>query len=119
VREIGQNADNFMVVHDQEKLGMTIRPIWLLAVGLLASTHRTLASPDDPDAVETKRITVAAGTAMINSHAHGFLSDLSDRIGARMTGTPQGERAIECRLLSFGGCIAMRWRRQERYWDDS
>jgi carboxypeptidase Q len=36
-----------------------------------------------------------AGEAQMNSHAFEFLTDLSDNIGARVTGTPSGRKAEE------------------------
>jgi carboxypeptidase Q len=73
----------------------------LLAVGMLGLAHRSSASADETGSVEAKRISTVAGAAMIDSRAFDYVSELSDRIGARMTGTPQGEKAIEWGLTTM------------------
>ena len=40
-------------------------------------------------------LTKIAGEGMMNSHAFQFLTELSDNIGARVTGTPQAQKAID------------------------
>jgi carboxypeptidase Q len=42
-----------------------------------------------------KPLSAIAGEGMMDSHAYGYLEELSDDIGARVTGTPAAGRAIE------------------------
>jgi carboxypeptidase Q len=49
-----------------------------------------------PDEDGTKPALVKiAGEGMLDSHAYQFLSELSDDVGARVTGSPQAQKAIE------------------------
>jgi carboxypeptidase Q len=40
-------------------------------------------------------LTKIAGEAMMNSHAFDYLTELSDEIGPRVTGSPEGQRSID------------------------
>src|SRR5246127_4861835 len=52
--------------------------------------------PKGPDEDGTKpSLTRIAGEGMMNSHAFGFLTELSDDIGGRVTGTPAERKAEE------------------------
>ena len=54
------------------------------------------ATPKGPDEDGTKPALVRiAGEGMMNSHAFGFLTELSDDIGGRVTGTPAERKAEE------------------------
>jgi hypothetical protein len=46
-------------------------------------------------------LTAIAGRGMMDSPAYGYLTELSDNVGARVTGTPEGERAIEWGLAKM------------------
>ena len=49
-----------------------------------------------PDEDGTKPALVKiAGEGMMNSHAFQYLTELSDNVGARVTGTPEAQRAID------------------------
>src|SRR5256885_1557391 len=49
-----------------------------------------------PDEDGTKpALAKIAGEGMMNSHAFEFLTELSDNVGARVTGTPQAQKAID------------------------
>jgi carboxypeptidase Q len=59
-----------------------------------------LARADDrfkgPDEDGTKpALTKIAGEGMMNSHAFQYLTELSDNVGARVTGTPEAQKAID------------------------
>jgi carboxypeptidase Q len=58
-----------------------------------ASSQDTLQGPSQ-DGTETD-LTKIAGRALVNSPAYGCLTELSDDIGARVTGSPAAEKAIE------------------------
>src|SRR2546423_6916203 len=69
-----------------------------LAIGLTATA--CVARADDrfkgPEEDGTKpALTKIAGEGMVNSHAFEFLTELSDNVGARVTGTPQAQKAID------------------------
>ena len=64
----------------------------------LASVRSTRADErfKGPDEDGTKpALTRIAGEAMMNSHAFDYLTELSDRVGPRVTGTPEGQKAID------------------------
>jgi len=64
------------------------------AVAPLHADNRT--APKGPDEDGTKpALTRIAGEGMMNSHAFGFLTELSDDIGGRVTGTPAERKAEE------------------------
>src|SRR5258706_8076893 len=49
-----------------------------------------------PDEDGTKpALTKIAGEGMMNSHAFEYLTELSDNVGARVTGTPEAHKAID------------------------
>lgn len=65
-----------------------------LAVSPLRADNR--ATPKGPDEDGTKpALTRIAGEGMMNSHAFEFLTELSDDIGGRVTGTPSERKAEE------------------------
>ena len=67
-------------------LGLTALP--------LRADNRT--APKGPDEDGTKpALTRIAGEGMMNSHAFGFLTELSDDIGGRVTGSPAERKAEE------------------------
>ncbi len=54
------------------------------------------STPKGPDEDGTKPALVKiAGEGLMNSHAYQYLTELSDNVGARVTGSPQAEKAIE------------------------
>src|SRR6266699_3346747 len=76
-----------------------------ILVGLLAASLSLLGlplraenrtAPKGPDEDGTKPALVRiAGEGLLNSHAFGFLTELSDDIGGRVTGTPAARHAEE------------------------
>src|ERR1700722_3630791 len=64
----------------------------LTCVGLARADERFKG----PDEDGTKpALTKIAGEGMMNSHAFQYLTDLSDNVGARVTGTPEAQKAID------------------------
>src|ERR1700756_2647948 len=70
----------------------------LVMVGLLGASGIALADgvPKGPEDDGTKpALTRIAGEGMMNSHAFEFLTELSDDIGSRVTGSPAERKAEE------------------------
>ncbi len=86
------------------KTGITISGILLLglASAILASAQPSRQAPQGPNEDGTAPALVKiAGEAMIESHAFDYLTQLSDDIGPRVTGSPEGQRAIEWGLAKM------------------
>ena len=71
----------------------------IVALGLSLSSVQ-MARADErfkgPDEDGTKpALTKIAGEGMMNSHAFQYLTELSDNVGARVTGTPEAQKAID------------------------
>jgi carboxypeptidase Q len=71
----------------------------IAALGLSLSSVQ-MARADErfkgPDEDGTKpALTKIAGEGMMNSHAFQYLTELSDNVGARVTGTPEAQKAID------------------------
>lgn len=62
--------------------------------------------PKGPEEDGTKpALTRIAGAGLMDSHAFQYLTELTDDVGARVTGSPQGQKAIEwalARMKSIG-----------------
>ena len=68
----------------------------VLLLVVLCSLPLLAKNPPSPDEDGTKpALTAIAGQGMMNSHAYDWLEDLSDNIGARVTGSPQAAKAVE------------------------
>src|SRR5215471_8657767 len=48
-------------------------------------------------------LTKIAGEGMMNSHAFQFLTELSDTVGARVTGSPEAQKAIDWGITKMRG----------------
>lgn len=83
---------------------MTRRFVLGISFGLLGALMctvfpvRSAAANDDPPTPAMKAI---AGQGMLNSHAFEFLTELSDDIGARVSGTPSAARAVDWGLAKM------------------
>src|SRR6267378_202780 len=78
----------------------------VLGWGLLGAAQ--IALGDDrfkgPDEDGTKpALTKIAGEGMMNSHAFEYLTELSDNVGARVTGTPEAQKAIDWGIAKMRG----------------
>src|SRR5260370_40358842 len=68
-----------------------------------------------PDEDGTKpALTKIAGEGMMNSHAFEYLTELSDNVGARVTGTPEAQKAIDwgiakMRAIGLDNVHAEKW----------
>ena len=81
-------------------MNRVLRSGLVAATLLVAATAAQLARADGgfkgPDEDGTKpALTKIAGEGFANSHAFEFLSELSDDIGGRVTGTPEAQKAID------------------------
>lgn len=57
-----------------------------------------------PDEDGTKpALTKIAGEGMMNSHAFQYLTELSDNVGARVTGSPEAQKAIDWGIAKMRG----------------
>jgi hypothetical protein len=77
-------------------------------VGFSLSGGAQSALGDDrfkgPDEDGTKpALTKIAGEGMMNSHAFQFLTELSDKVGARVTGTPEAQKAVDWGIAKMRG----------------
>lgn len=70
--------------------------ILLALVAGSSAAANDVARPKGPDEDGTKpALTKIAGEGILDSRAFQYLTELSDDIGARVTGTPQAQRAID------------------------
>ena len=75
------------------KLGMGLAVLLAALVCARADENRAAPGPnEDGTAPALARV---AGEGMVRSHAFDYLTELSDDVGARVTGTPQAQKAIE------------------------
>lgn len=78
-------------------LSLSVRP----AIAAPGSTE----PPSPAEDGTLKALSAIAGAGMMESHAYGFLEELSDDIGGRVTGTPQAAKAVGwglARMRSIG-----------------
>src|SRR6202140_2598481 len=78
----------------------------VMGVSLLGGARVALG--DDrfkgPDEDGTKpALTKIAGEGMMNSHAFEYLTELSDKVGARVTGTPEAQKAVDWDIAKMRG----------------
>jgi Zn-dependent M28 family amino/carboxypeptidase len=64
-----------------------------LACAGLARADERFKGPDEDGTKPA--LTKIAGEGMMNSHAFQYLTELSDNVGARVTGTPEAQKAID------------------------
>jgi Zn-dependent M28 family amino/carboxypeptidase len=64
-----------------------------LTCGALARADERFKGPDEDGTKPA--LTKIAGEGMMNSHAFKYLTELSDNVGARVTGTPEAQKAID------------------------
>jgi len=73
-------------------LGISVLGLSLACAGL-ARANESFKGPDE-DGTKPALVKIA-GEGMMNSHAFQYLTELSDNIGARVTGTPEAQKAID------------------------
>ena len=72
--------------------GMSVLSFSLTRV-VLARADERFKGPDEDGTKPA--LTKIAGEGMMNSHAFEYLTELSDNVGARVTGTPEAQKAID------------------------
>ncbi len=65
----------------------------VLSVVLFANAPAHSAAPADD--TMTSRLTAIAGAGMYGTHTFDYLTQLSDEVGARVTGSPEAARAVQ------------------------
>jgi carboxypeptidase Q len=78
---------------------MIRRPLTLAALLLLASALPTPAAP--PDDSSKSSLVKIAGYSTMDSPAFGYLTQLSDAIGPRLTGSPEAQKAVDWSLAQM------------------
>lgn len=73
-------------------LGMSILSLNLACAGM-ARANEGFKGPDE-DGTKLALVKIA-GEGMMNSHAFQYLTELSDNVGARVTGSPEAQKAID------------------------
>src|SRR5271170_3401411 len=72
-----------------------------LVVALGASAQsRSVGKGPNEDGTKPALVKIA-GEGMLDSHAYQYLTELSDDVGARVTGSPQAQRAVEWGLAKM------------------
>jgi len=80
--------------------GISVLSFSLTCVGQARADERFKG----PDEDGTKpALTKIAGEGMMNSHAFEYLTELSDNVGARVTGTPEAQKAIDWGIAKMRG----------------
>jgi carboxypeptidase Q len=75
--------------------GIGLLGLTALAGGLVArADNRSIAKGPDEDGTKPALVRIA-GEGLFDSHAFEYLTQLSDDVGARVTGSPAAEKAIE------------------------
>ncbi len=71
-----------------------IAVISLVAALAVRAEDKTAAKGPDEDGTKPALVKIA-GEGMLDSHAFQYLTELSDDVGARVTGSPQAQKAVE------------------------
>jgi carboxypeptidase Q len=71
-----------------------IAVISLVAALAVRAEDKTAAKGPDEDGTKPALVKIA-GEGMLESHAFQYLTELSDDVGARVTGSPQAQKAVE------------------------
>jgi carboxypeptidase Q len=80
--------------------GVLVLSLLLMGAGPVRADDRFKG----PDEDGTKpALTKIAGEGMMNSHAFEYLTELSDNVGARVTGTPEAQKAIDWGIAKMRG----------------
>src|SRR5580698_7008797 len=69
------------------------------ALGVKAQNRAAAKGPNE-DGTKPARVKIA-GEGMLDSHAYQYLTELSDDVGARVTGSPQAQKAVEWGLAKM------------------
>jgi Zn-dependent M28 family amino/carboxypeptidase len=75
-------------------MGAVVGVAGLSLVAAMVADNRSSAKGPDEDGTKVALVKIA-GEGMMNSHAFEYLTELSDDVGGRVTGSPQGQKAID------------------------
>ena len=78
--------------------GMSI--LALAATVVVRAQDRSTAKGPNEDGTKPALVKIA-GEGMLDSHAFQYLTELSDDIGPRLSGSPQAQRAVEWGVLKM------------------
>jgi carboxypeptidase Q len=82
------------------KIFAGIALIALVAAPGVKAQNRAAAKGPNEDGTKPALVKIA-GEGMLDSHAYQYLTELSDDVGARVTGSPQAQKAIEWGLAKM------------------
>lgn len=97
------------------KILMVIGCVAIQALACAAAAPHDNSGPKGPEQDGTKPALVKiAGAGLMDSHAFEFLTELSDDVGARVTGSPQAQKAVDwgqakMRALGLENVHAEKW----------
>src|ERR1700693_1493830 len=74
-------------------LGGLVMGVSLLGAARVALGDDRFKGPDEDGTKPA--LAKIAGEGMMNSHAFEYLTELSDKVGARVTGTPEAQKAVD------------------------
>src|SRR5229473_282867 len=81
-------------------VGIPVLGLSLACVGLARADERFKGPDEDGTKPALAKI---AGEGMMNSHAFQYLTELSDNVGARVTGTPGAQKAVDWGIAKMRG----------------
>src|ERR1700723_1045693 len=74
----------------------------IIAMASAVAVRAEIKAAKGPDEDGTKAALVKiAGEGMLDSHAFQYLTELSDDVGSRVTGSPQAQKAVEWGLAKM------------------
>jgi carboxypeptidase Q len=83
-----------------KKIFARIALLALVAAFGASAQNRSVAKGPNEDGTKPALIRIA-GEGMLDSHAYQYLTELSDDVGARVTGSPQAQKAVEWGLAKM------------------
>ncbi len=81
-------------------VGIPVLGLSLACVGLARADERFKGPDEDGTKPALAKI---AGEGMMNSHAFQYLTELSDNVGARVTGTAEAQKAVDWGIAKMRG----------------
>src|SRR5579864_3466715 len=82
-------------------VGTMLLGLSMLAAAQVARGDERLKGPEEDGTKPA--LTKIAGEGMMNSHAFEFLTELSDDVGSRVTGSPEAQKAVDWGIAKMRG----------------
>jgi hypothetical protein len=82
------------------RIFLGIAAVALVAPLAVRAEEKSMAKGPNEDGTKPALVKIA-GEGMLDSHAFQYLTELSDDVGARVTGSPQAQRAVEWGLAKM------------------